>query len=93
MHVRRRPALGDARELAASPAKVGFIVSKAVGGAVVRNRVKRRLRAMSRPLVAAMPDGLDVVVRALPAAVAARASLAEDLNSAWMAACRKGGAA
>lgn len=41
----------------------GFIVSKAVGSAVVRNLVKRRLRAAARVLVPEI-GGLDVVVRA-----------------------------
>ena len=42
---------------AENPPRVGFVVSKAVGGAVVRNRVKRQLRAASRPLVAELPTG------------------------------------
>ena len=34
------------------PAKrVGFTVTKKIGGAVVRNRMKRRLRALARELV------------------------------------------
>ncbi|MCL1899108.1 MAG: ribonuclease P protein component [Promicromonosporaceae bacterium] len=32
--------------------RVGFVVSKAVGNAVTRNRVKRRLRELARPLTA-----------------------------------------
>ncbi len=47
---------------------VGFVVSKAVGGAVERNRVKRRLRHLMRERVAGLPAGSRVVVRALPAA-------------------------
>ena len=43
------PALPD--ELVAGSRRVGFVVSKAVGGAVVRNRTKRRLRALMRPLL------------------------------------------
>lgn len=49
-----------------TPTQVGFVVSKAIGNAVVRNRVKRRMRA----LVANHFNrfvGLDqVVVRVLP---------------------------
>ena len=51
-----------------APARVGFVVSKAVGGAVVRNRTKRRLRAIMAGRLAGIPDGTDVVVRANPAA-------------------------
>lgn len=49
-------------------ARAGFIVSKAVGSAVTRNRVKRRLRHLAADRLAALPDGTDVVVRALPSA-------------------------
>ncbi|PKQ27232.1 MAG: ribonuclease P protein component [Actinobacteria bacterium HGW-Actinobacteria-4] len=49
----------------------GFAVSKAVGGAVVRNRVKRRLRSVLATQLPALPAGSGVVVRALPAAAAA----------------------
>ncbi len=50
------------------PPRVGFVVSKAVGGAVVRNRVKRRLRAALAARLTGIPAGVDVVVRAQPAA-------------------------
>lgn len=53
------------------PARYGFVVSKAVGGAVRRNAVKRRLRALCAERIAAGATGVDVVVRALPAAAAA----------------------
>ena len=46
----------------AEPLRFGFVVSKAVGNAVVRNRVKRRLRAASS-LLAHDYRGADVVVR------------------------------
>jgi len=49
------------------PALVGFVVSKAVGNAVVRNRVKRRLRAIIAQRVTRLPEGSLLVVRALPA--------------------------
>lgn len=48
------------------PARFGFIVTKAVGGAVVRNRVRRRLRAVCRELLPGIEHGRDVVIRALP---------------------------
>jgi ribonuclease P protein component len=59
---------------------VGFVVSKAVGGAVVRNRTKRRLRALVRPLLPRLAPGTRVVVRAQPAAAPATTSaLGADL--------------
>jgi ribonuclease P protein component len=63
------------------PAKVGFIVSRAVGSAVVRNRVKRRLRELMRRRLASLPGGCLLVLRAHPAAASARqADLAADLD-------------
>jgi ribonuclease P protein component len=64
------------------PPRVGFVVSKAVGGAVVRNRTKRRLRALMAARVDSLPSGVDVVIRANPvAAQASSTSLGVDLDS------------
>ena len=52
---------------AGQPPRVGFVVSKAVGNAVVRNRTKRVLQALMRARIAQVPDGVDVVVKANPA--------------------------
>ena len=46
--------------------RVGLVVSRAVGGAVVRNRVRRRLRALVASRLAGQA-GLDLVVLATPA--------------------------
>ncbi|PWJ55762.1 ribonuclease P protein component [Quadrisphaera granulorum] len=65
------------------PARVGFVVSRAVGGSVVRNRVERRLRHLVRDHLASLPAGGRVVVRANPAAADAPSDvLARDLASA-----------
>ncbi|MFI1410613.1 ribonuclease P protein component [Streptomyces sp. NPDC020707] len=65
------------------PTRAGFVVSKAVGGAVVRNKVKRRLRHLMRTRVARLTPGSLVVVRALPGAGDAdHAQLARDLDAA-----------
>src|SRR6187549_3839103 len=51
-----------------APTRVGFVVSKAVGNAVVRNRVKRRLRHVVKDRLADVPASATLVVRALPPA-------------------------
>lgn len=63
-------ATGEAR----AP-RFGFIISKQVGTAVIRNTVRRRLKAVCAQAVPAVPRGTDVVIRALPAS--ATASFAE----------------
>lgn len=64
---------------------VGFVVSKAVGSAVDRNRVKRRLRHLMRERVRQLPPGSRVVVRALPSSSAASSStLGEQLDGALL---------
>jgi ribonuclease P protein component len=54
---------------------IGFVVSRGVGGSVVRHQVSRRLRAQMATRLVALPPGSATVVRALP--VAAGASSAE----------------
>ncbi|GAA3565459.1 hypothetical protein GCM10022197_21620 [Microlunatus spumicola] len=66
-----------------SQSRVGFVVSKAVGGAVVRNRVKRRLRHLVAQELAASSSAQDVVVRALPGSATTPSRLEADLTSAW----------
>jgi ribonuclease P protein component len=63
------------------PPLVGFVVSRAVGIAVVRNRVRRRLRAAVREYLSSLPGGSLLVVRAHPqAATAHQADLAAQLD-------------
>ncbi|MFI1091734.1 ribonuclease P protein component [Streptomyces sp. NPDC020917] len=65
------------------PARAGFVVSKAVGGSVQRNLVKRRLRHLVRDRLSLLPPGSLVVVRALPGASSAdHTQLALDLDAA-----------
>lgn len=55
-------------------------MSKAVGGAVVRNRVKRRLRHLAASDLDKLGFPVDLVVRALPPA--ATGDLVGDFRSA-----------
>jgi ribonuclease P protein component len=65
------------------PPSVGFVVSRAVGGAVVRNLVKRRLRHLVRDRLHRLPRGSLLVVRAnSPAASARIEHLAAELDVA-----------
>ncbi|HEY6811023.1 MAG TPA: ribonuclease P protein component [Propionibacteriaceae bacterium] len=63
--------------------RVGFVVSGALGNAVTRNRVKRRLRHLAAAHVAETPVGMDIVVRALPRAATEPEAVPTDLGSAW----------
>lgn len=72
------------------PARAGFVVSKKVGNAVVRNLVKRRLRDLVGRTLSVSPEGFDVVVRALPASADADfEELRRDWESAWRKAAAK----
>jgi ribonuclease P protein component len=75
-------AVDDAAPRRSDAARVGFIVSRAVGSSVVRSRVKRRLRHLMRDRVGRFPDRSLVVVRATPrAASAPSAVLASELDA------------
>ena len=73
-----------------SAPRVGFVVSRAVGAAVVRNRVRRRLRHLVAEQLDRIPPGSRVVVRALPgSAVATYDQLGAALGSALDRALRQ----
>jgi ribonuclease P protein component len=75
--------VSDTVDAARSGPRVGFVVSGALGNAVTRNRVKRRLRHLARAHVLDTPVGIDLVVRALPRAATVPADVPADLGSAW----------
>jgi ribonuclease P protein component len=76
VHVLVDPAAGE------RPVRVGLVVSKAVGNAVARNLVKRRLRHLVADQLAMLPAGSTVVLRALPAsATRSWAELGEELRT------------
>ena len=63
--------------------RFGLIVSKAVGNAVIRHRVARRLRHMCGQVLPELPADADIVIRALPgAATADSAELLRQLRAA-----------
>jgi len=59
--------------------RVGFTVSSKVGNAVVRNRVRRRLRELFRVRRESLPKGLDMVL--IARASAAKAETAAFVKS------------
>jgi ribonuclease P protein component len=83
VHLTVPPADGSAGTVV----RAGFVVPKAVGPAVARNRVRRRLRHLMRERLAALPPGAAVVVRALPGATGRDyRRLAAELDAALAAA-------
>lgn len=74
---------------AAPHIRVGFSVSKKIGGAVKRNRVKRRMREAITPLLPQLRGGVNVIfVARAPIADAAfsdlRAGMAQLLQKAGL---------
>lgn len=59
-------ALGAAGAEPEQPARVGFVVGRRIGGAVVRNVVRRRLQHLMAERLDRLPPGSRTVVRALP---------------------------
>ena len=79
--VRRKFIVAITSSNQTSVTRVGFTVSRKVGGAVVRNRVRRRLRALVQAHQALLGEGIDYVIVAFPdAAQATFAALEEDLT-------------
>jgi ribonuclease P protein component len=71
VHVRR----AREHEAGAGP-RVGLIIAKPVGSAVVRHRVARRLRHAARSMLGDLHESDRVVIRALPSS--------RDVSSAWL---------
>lgn len=80
-----------AGEEAAMPPRFGFTVTKKLGGAVVRNRIRRRLKAAAAVAGDGCQSGFDYVVVARPAALTMSfAKMCDDFRTA-LAMVHKGG--
>lgn len=78
-----RPLLTVHLDTAGPGRTAGLVISKAVGGSVVRHRVARRLRHLLAERLPLLPEGTRLVVRAAPAAATApSAALGADLDRA-----------
>lgn len=72
-----RSHCGEEHLDAAPQRRLGLAVSKAVGNAVTRNRVKRRLRVLARCYEEVLPEHCDIILRAKPSAARAQFSQLE----------------
>lgn len=69
--------------------KIGLVVTKAIGGAVERHRVSRKLRHLVRASLSELEPGDRVVVRALPGSRHAKSQrLQQELSAALIRARR-----
>ncbi len=68
----------------AMPARFGITVPRVLGPAVLRNRIKRRIRIAARSLLHLLPAGTDVVLHPRPeAAVIPFAALEAELQTVF----------
>lgn len=73
------PEQGEAQQ----PARFGFIISKAVGNAVTRNLIRRRMKTVADELINEGVSGVDLVFRALPkSAIASFDELQREMRRA-----------
>ena len=71
-------ARGD--DASAPSLRIGIAASRKVGGAVVRNRIRRRLKSIARELAPRLPSGTDILIGVRPeAATASSAELRDAL--------------
>ena len=73
------------------PTRVGLSVSKSVGNSVLRHGVSRKLRHLVRPHLLGLPEGTQIVLRALaPSAHTCSDQLGLDLAEALDELTRRG---
>lgn len=80
--------LGVLKSADENPARIGLITSRKVGGAVVRNKIRRRLREIVRLFRPQLAKGNWLVIVAKPRA--AKATLSE-LREEWQQLAKRAG--
>jgi ribonuclease P protein component len=74
------------RETGREGARVGFATGRKLGGAVVRNRVRRRLRSIVREIGPRLRSGRDILIVVRPAgATVEQVRLGRSITSALQA--------
>lgn len=64
-----------------TPPRFGFIASRKVGGAVVRNRIRRQLKAICADAASSIEPGTEIIIRAMAEIdQASFAQLKDDLS-------------
>ena len=85
----QRPSGAAAPGMGAGGARVGIAVSSKVGQAVVRNRVKRRLREAIRKHLANLGPGWDIVLNVRQAAKAVDFSVLDETVAKYFCDCAR----
>jgi ribonuclease P protein component len=78
--------LGVFKSCDSLPARIGLVTSKRVGGAVDRNKTRRRLREIIRAVRPQLTSGFDIVVVAKSSAASASF---DDLRAEWLLLARR----
>ena len=78
--------LGVLKDSEPKPTRIGLVTSKRVGGAVDRNKTRRRLREMIRAVLPSIAPGLDIVVVAKSSAASASF---DELRAEWLLLARR----
>ena len=84
--VRHRVDPSRATDPTAPTLRIGIAASRKVGGAVVRNRIRRRLKAIARDLAPHLPAGTDILISVRPDAAAASS---DELRASLLACLRR----
>lgn len=83
VHVHDTLAEPGAAPVTVGGPRFGLVVSKAVGNAVTRHAVSRKLRHICRTLIDDLPPTAGIVIRALPASASATSDqLRRDVDKA-----------